>query len=183
MDGSATNLPPDRHDDLPRRHGPALVLGRQQIASLMSLPDYVTAVEAAFRAYGTGQAEAPPPIHIAAPQGTFHVKSASLMLDRPYVAVKLNGNFPANPVRSALPTIQGVVVLCDGTDGTVLAAMDSIEITSRRTGGCHGAGREIPRAREQRHARLVRLRRPGTRATRGAGSRHEAASSPRVGRR
>ena len=41
------------------------------------------------------------------------------MLDRAYVAVKLNGNFPGNPQRSGLPTIQGVVVLvrCDGWVG------------------------------------------------------------------
>jgi len=46
--------------------------------------------------------------------------------------VKLNGNFPDNP-RSGLPTIQGVLLLCDGADGSVLAVMDSIEITLRRT--------------------------------------------------
>ncbi len=55
------------------------------------------------------------------------------MLDRDYVAVKLNGNFPGNPQRSGLPTIQGIVLLCDATDGSLLAVMDSIEITLRRT--------------------------------------------------
>src|SRR5207237_560642 len=50
-----------------------------------------------------------------------------------YVAVKLNGNFPGNPQRHGLPTIQGVVLLCDATDGSLLAVIDSIEITLRRT--------------------------------------------------
>jgi len=50
LDGPATNPSPDRH--------------------------YVAAVEATFRAYGPGQAEAPPPTHIAMPHGMFHVMRA-----------------------------------------------------------------------------------------------------------
>jgi ornithine cyclodeaminase/alanine dehydrogenase-like protein (mu-crystallin family) len=72
-------------------------------------------------------------MHLDAPDGTFHAKAARLILDRPYVALKLNGNFPGNPVRHGLPTIQGVPMLCDGADGRVLAVLDSIEITLRRT--------------------------------------------------
>lgn len=71
--------------------------------------------------------------HIRANGGEFHAKGASIALDRLYIGVKLNGNFPDNPRRAGLPTIQGVLLLCDGDDGSVLAAMDSIEITSRRT--------------------------------------------------
>ena len=56
-----------------------------------------------------------------------------MIADRAYVAVKLNGNFPGNPKRNGLPTIQGVVLLCDATDGSLLAMIDSIEITLRRT--------------------------------------------------
>ena len=95
----------------------------------MSLADYVTAVESGFRAHANGDAETPPPLHLTACDGAFHAKTARLTLDRTYVALKLNGNFPANPQRSGLPTIQGVIVLCDGVDGSVLAVMDSIEIT------------------------------------------------------
>ena len=112
---------------------PALVLGRRDIAALMSPDDYLAAVEAGFRAFATGTVQVPLPLHVPATDGAFHAKGASLALDRSYVAVKLNGNFPGNPKRCGLPTIQGVVVLCDGTDGSVLAVMDSIEITLRRT--------------------------------------------------
>jgi alanine dehydrogenase len=112
---------------------PALLLGRRDIAALMSPNDYLAAVDAGFRGYTTGDAHAPLPMHVPATDGVFHAKGARLVLDRPYVAVKLNGNFPGNPLRTGLPTIQGVVVLCDGTNGSVLAVMDSIEITLRRT--------------------------------------------------
>jgi ornithine cyclodeaminase/alanine dehydrogenase-like protein (mu-crystallin family) len=65
--------------------------------------------------------------------GGFHVKGAFLGGERNYAAFKVNGNFPGNPQRAGLPTIQGAIVLCDADNGAVLAILDSIEITLRRT--------------------------------------------------
>lgn len=110
-----------------------LVLRRGEIAGLMRPQDYLSAVEAGFRSYASGDSDVPMPMQIAAQDGTFHAKGARIRLDRDYVAVKLNGNFPGNPRRNGLATIQGIVLLCDAADGSVLAAMDSIEITLRRT--------------------------------------------------
>jgi alanine dehydrogenase len=115
---------------LPR---PALLLTRREIAALMAPHDYLAAVEAGLRSYADGCAVTPMPMHIPACDGGFHAKGALVRLDRSFVAVKLNGNFPANPRRDGLPTIQGVVLLCDADDGSVLCVMDSIEITLRRT--------------------------------------------------
>jgi ornithine cyclodeaminase/alanine dehydrogenase-like protein (mu-crystallin family) len=95
--------------------------------------DYLAAVEAAFRSLARGEAHVPTPMQIEARDGTFHAKGARVTLDQPFVALKLNGNFPGNPQRNGLPTIQGAVLLCDATDGSLLAIMDSIEITSKRT--------------------------------------------------
>src|SRR5260370_42369366 len=67
------------------------------------------------------------------PGGGFHVKAGVLGLSRQYFAAKVNGNFPENPTQFALPTIQGVIVLCDAEKGSPLAVMDSREITSVRT--------------------------------------------------
>ena len=93
---------------------------------------YLDAVEAAFRAHAEGRASAPMPMHIALDEGGFHAKGALVVLDRPYVAVKVNSNFPGNPKRG-LPTIQGAVLLFDGNDGRLLAAYDSMELTAKRT--------------------------------------------------
>jgi alanine dehydrogenase len=112
---------------------PALLLTRREITGMMTPQDYLAAVEAGFRSYAGGSAELAAPMHISAHDGGFHAKGARVALDRGYVAVKLNGNFPGNPRRRGLPTIQGVVILCDADDGSVLAVMDSIEITLRRT--------------------------------------------------
>jgi len=111
----------------------ALLLSRRDIAALMTPQDYVDAVETAFRSHASERVSTPMPMHIPVRNGAFHAKGARLTLDHDYVAMKLNGNFPGNPRDNGKPTIQGVVLLCDAADGTVLAVMDSIEITLRRT--------------------------------------------------
>lgn len=109
-----------------------LLLPRADIAALMTPADYLIAVSDAFRLSKEDRAIAPPPMHIAGRGGAFHAKGAFLAGERSLVALKLNGNFPRNPDRG-LPTIQGLIVLCDADTGVTLAIMDSIEITLRRT--------------------------------------------------
>ncbi len=111
----------------------SLILTRTEIAALMRPADWLAAAETAFRAAGEGRADAPPPLAIHGTGGVFHAKAAGLRGDRHYAALKLNANFPSNPERLGLPTIQGAILLCDGESGAVLAIMDSIEITLRRT--------------------------------------------------
>jgi ornithine cyclodeaminase/alanine dehydrogenase-like protein (mu-crystallin family) len=82
--------------------------------------------------------------------GDFHAKGARLRLDRLYVALKLNGNFPENPDRNGLPTIQGAILLCDGETGAPLAIMDSIEVTLGRTAAASAlAARFLARPRSE----------------------------------
>jgi len=50
-----------------------------------------------------------------------------------YMVSKLITSFPANPATRALPAVQAVLVLFDGTDGRPLAVMDGTEITYWRT--------------------------------------------------
>src|SRR5215468_937882 len=87
------------------------VLCGSEIATLMEPAAYLEAVEAGFRALARDAATAPMPMHIPADGGAFHAKGALLLLDRAYVAVKVNANFPDNPQRRGLPTIQGAVLL------------------------------------------------------------------------
>ncbi len=112
---------------------PALVLNRADIAGLMDGKAWLEAAETAFAAAGRGEFDSPAPMTIRAQGGAFHAKGAALRLDRLYVALKLNGNFPGNPQGRGLPTIQGALLLCDGETGSLLAIMDSIEVTLRRT--------------------------------------------------
>ena len=111
-----------------------LVLGQADIARTMALSDYIDAVEQAFERLDGGRMSVPDVVHVAAPEGAFHIKSAGFIGDPSYVAVKVNGNFPSNPRLTGLPTIQGAIVLCDGQDGALLAVIDSTEVTAMRTG-------------------------------------------------
>jgi ornithine cyclodeaminase/alanine dehydrogenase-like protein (mu-crystallin family) len=94
---------------------------------------WLEAVETGFRAAALGDAQGPPPMTLEGESGAFHAKGASLRLGRLWVALKLNGNFPDNPQARGLPTIQGAILLCDGETGALLAILDSIEVTLRRT--------------------------------------------------
>ena len=110
-----------------------LVLSREIIAKVVDFADYVSAVEDAFRRLAAGTICVPDVVHIPAPNGAFHIKSAGLKGDPSYVAVKINGNFPDNRQRAGLPTIQGAILLSDGKNGFPLAVLDSTEVTAQRT--------------------------------------------------
>jgi alanine dehydrogenase len=111
-----------------------LVFTGRDIRSLLDLGECISAVEAAFRDSAEGRSSLAGVLGIDAGTGGFHVKAAGLVRERRYFAAKLNANFPENPKRFGLPTIQGVVALCDGENGALLALLDSIEITLQRTG-------------------------------------------------
>ncbi len=113
---------------------PVLLFSRSDVADLLDPAATVEAVEAAFRAQGEGTAGPAGVLGTHVEGGRFHVKAAALTRGggRAFYAAKVNGNFPGNPDRG-LPTIQGVLVLADASNGTPLAVMESGELTARRT--------------------------------------------------
>lgn len=110
-----------------------LILTRNDVAALLSIEECTEAVEHVFRLYGEGKTQAPGVLGVHAHDGGFHIKAGVLQLNHPYFAAKINANFPQNPQRLGLPTIQGVIVLSDADNGYPLAVMDSTEITGQRT--------------------------------------------------
>ena len=110
-----------------------LIITRQDVVRAMTPSDYLEAVDQAFRAAAAGKASSPQPMHLPMTRGSFHAKGASIALARDYVAVKVNANFPGNPAELGLPTVQGAILLSDGSNGALLAILDSIEVTLRRT--------------------------------------------------
>lgn len=110
-----------------------LLLGQGEVARLLSLPACIAAVEEVFRASGEGKVPAPGVLGIKSEAGGLHIKAGYLPGPRNYIVAKLNTNFALNRKRGDLPTIQGLILLCDGDNGRPLAVFDSIEITIRRT--------------------------------------------------
>ncbi|KPK81385.1 MAG: hypothetical protein AMS25_06290 [Gemmatimonas sp. SM23_52] len=111
-----------------------LLLNRHEIASLLSLSDYIEIVENAFRLHAQGKTLSLGLLHIDARDGEFHIKAGGLELERTYFGLKANAGFFQNRARFGMPNIQGTILLCDGEHGYPLALMDSTEITINRTG-------------------------------------------------
>jgi len=127
-----------------------LFLTPRDVQELLTLDECIAAVEHAFRLHGEGNAAPPAVLGVHAPDGAFHIKAGLLALGATYFVAKVNGNFPENGNRFGLPTIQGLIVLCDGENGVPLAAMDSRDITALRTGAATAVAAKYLARRDSR---------------------------------
>ncbi len=141
---------PPRADARRDRTPGTLILTRSDISAVMAPGDWLGPVEAGFRALAEGRVHLAPALHLPLEAGAIHAKAAALP-DARLAAIKLNANAPGNPERFGLPTIQGALALFDLEDGRLLALMDSIEVTLRRTAAASAAAAR-------------RLARPGSRS-------------------
>src|SRR5438552_4680203 len=110
-----------------------LLLRRSDVEELLSLRDCIDGVEEVFRLHGQGKIPPSEILAVRARGGGLHVKAGFLPGEKSYVVAKLNSNFPCNRSQFQLPTIQGVIVVCDAENGSPLAVLDSIDITVKRT--------------------------------------------------
>jgi alanine dehydrogenase len=131
-----------------------LITGRE-VRSLLSLEECITSVEQAFRLHGEGKVTSPGALGIHTRGGGFHIKAGVLDLGRAYFAAKVNGNFSENGPRFGLPTIQGLVVLADAGNGSLLAVVDSMEITALRTGAASAVAAKYLARKDSRVATIV----------------------------
>jgi alanine dehydrogenase len=132
-----------------------LILSRRDVMELLGLPDCIEAVERAFRLHAEGRTFGPGVLGIHAASGSFHIKAAGLVGERAYFAAKMNANFPDNPRRLGLPTIQGAVLLADASTGEPLAVMDSASVTALRTGAATAVAATFLARRDSRVATIV----------------------------
>lgn len=123
-----------------------LIITRHEVADLLSIEKCMEAVENAFKLHAEGKALPPKILGLHVQNGGFHIKAGVMatgaLSDNPgqhyYFVAKTNANFPENLKNNGLPTIQGVIVVCDANNGKLLALMDSLEITIIRTGAATG---------------------------------------------
>ena len=132
-----------------------LVLSRTDVLALLTLPECIHAVEAAFRSHAEGRTLGPGVLGIPASGGGFHIKAAGLVGDGAVFAAKINANYPDNPARFALPTIQGTVMLADATNGVPLAVMESGSITALRTAAATAVAAKFLARKDARTVTLV----------------------------
>ena len=91
----------------------------------------VDAVRDAFVAYARGEWSMPPKVYVPAyPRGDFRAMPA---LGGGHALLKWVTSFPGNPARG-LPTVMGIVVLSDASNGVPRALLDAGAVTALRTG-------------------------------------------------
>src|SRR5437899_2239930 len=91
----------------------------------------VDAVRDAFVAYARGEWTMPPKVYVPAyPAGDFRAMPA---LGAGHALLKWVTSFPGNPAQG-LPTVTGLVLLSDASNGMLVAAFDAGAVTALRTG-------------------------------------------------
>ncbi len=138
----------------------------QDVEAAVSPGSAVEAVRDGFVAYERGEWTMPPKVYVPAyPAGDFRAMPA---LGAGHALLKWVTSYPGNPARG-LPTVAGLVLLSDASDGHLVAVLDAGAVTARRTGAAAVLAAET-------------LGRPGTAAVVGAGVNGKAAARTFVAR-
>ena len=107
------------------------VFSGAQVRQAVSPEHALEAVRDAFIAYARGDWTMPPKVYVPAyPEGDFRAMPA---LGAGHALLKWVTSFPGNPARG-LPTVTGLVLLSDATNGMAKAVLDAGAVTALRTG-------------------------------------------------
>jgi alanine dehydrogenase len=112
----------------------------------------VEAVREAFVAYARGEWSMPPKVYVPAyPAGDFR---AMPVLGSGHALLKWITSFPGNPERG-LPTVTGLVLLSDASNGQLVAVLEAASVTALRTGAAAVLAAELLGREEAATAAVV----------------------------
>lgn len=132
-----------------------LLLTAADVASLLSLPEYIDLMAEAFAGHARGTSFGLGLLHEHSDHVEYHFKAGGLVKDgKSYYALKANSFSFVNAKEYGLPSIMGVILLLSGDMAFPLACMESGVITGRRTGAT-GALAARYLSRENSHTVLV----------------------------
>jgi alanine dehydrogenase len=107
------------------------VFSAESVQAAVSPGSALEAVRDAFVAYARGEWSMPPKVYVPAyPAGDFRAMPA---LGADHALLKWVTSFPGNPAQG-LPTVMGLVLLSDATNGSPRAVLDAGAVTALRTG-------------------------------------------------
>jgi alanine dehydrogenase len=118
-----------------------LLLNKEDVSENVQMPELIPAVEDAFAAYETGDAQMPAKSYIDLPQYNGDFRSMPAYLDTgdwDAAGIKWVNVHPDNPTHYDLPTVMGTMVYSDPENAYPLAIMDGTELTLQRTGAAAG---------------------------------------------
>jgi len=106
-------------------------LSGRRVEAAVSPGRALDAVREAFIAYARGEWSMPPKVYVPAyPAGDFRAMPA---LGAGHASLKWVTSFPGNP-EQGLPTVTGLVLLSDASNGMLRAVLDAAAVTALRTG-------------------------------------------------
>jgi alanine dehydrogenase len=106
-------------------------LSGRDVEAAVSPERALEAVRDAFVAYARGEWSMPPKVYVPAyPAGDFRAMPA---LGAGHALLKWVTSFPGNPAQG-LPTVTGLVLLSDASNGMLRAVLDAAAVTALRTG-------------------------------------------------
>src|SRR3954454_16828276 len=107
------------------------VFSGADVEAAVSPEQALEAVRDAFVAYASGEWTMPPKVYVPAyPEGDVRAMPA---LGGGHALLKWVTSFPGNPALG-LPTVMGIVVLSDASNGAPVAVLDAAAVTALRTG-------------------------------------------------
>src|SRR5690242_7057195 len=119
------------------------VFSAQAVEAAVPPEQAVEAVREGFVAYARGEWSMPSKVYVPAyPAGDFR---AMPVLGAGHAALKWVTSLPDNPARG-LPTVTGLVLLSDASDGSLVAVFDAGAVTALRTGAAAVLAAETLRA-------------------------------------
>jgi alanine dehydrogenase len=112
----------------------------------------VEAVRDGFVAYARGEWSMPPKVYVPAyPAGDFRAMPA---LGAGHAVLKWVTSFPGNPAQG-LPTVTGLVLLSDASNGSLVAVLDAAAVTALRTGAAAVLAAEVLGRKDAESAAVV----------------------------
>jgi alanine dehydrogenase len=132
-----------------------LLLTREDVQSVLTMKEAISAVEEGFRRLALGKVTMPQrvAIRLAEEKGIHFSMPAAISAgegSEGALAVKIVTVYPDNPVKYGLPTTIGTMLLNDPKSGALLAIMDAGFLTAMRTGAVSGVATRVL-AREDAH--------------------------------
>jgi alanine dehydrogenase len=116
------------------------VFSGDKVREAVSPERALEAVRDAFIAYANGEWQMPPKVYVPAyPEGDFRAMPA---LGAGHALLKWVTSFPGNPAHG-LPTVTGLVLLSDASNGLPVAVLDAAAVTALRTGAAAVLAAEV----------------------------------------
>ncbi|WP_416838579.1 ornithine cyclodeaminase family protein [Haloferax sp. DFSO52] len=114
-----------------------LLLNKDDVNENVQMSELISAIEDAFAAYETGDAQMPPKSYIDLPEYNGDFRSMPAYLDAgdwDAAGIKWVNVHPDNGDKFGLPTVMGTMIYSDPENAFPLALLDGTELTMLRTG-------------------------------------------------